>query len=152
MQDVQTNTDLIRPLGNIVLLLLCPLQKYDGTCRTDFKKTRSKQDIIKLFKEFVEEDVSIIVRGSHLTSCCCEFSHARTQANLLYSSVHIQINTANATVGVTLMSVFTHAKHTSCANVYIRVQSLNSAGKNHFVVSVLTFRTSLRIKLKKKTH
>ncbi|XP_008398215.1 inositol-trisphosphate 3-kinase A isoform X1 [Poecilia reticulata] len=37
------------------------IKKYDGTCRTDFKKTRSKQDIIKLFKEFVEEDVSIIM-------------------------------------------------------------------------------------------
>ncbi|XP_054909515.1 inositol-trisphosphate 3-kinase A isoform X2 [Poeciliopsis prolifica] len=36
------------------------IKKYDGTCRTDFKKTRSKQDIIKVFREFVEEDVSII--------------------------------------------------------------------------------------------
>lgn len=38
-------------------------QKSDGTCRTDFKKTRSQEDVIQVFKEFVEEDVNIIARG-----------------------------------------------------------------------------------------
>lgn len=43
-------------------------QKHDGSCRTDFKKTRSKPDVIEVFKDFVGGDVSIIVRGSHLQS------------------------------------------------------------------------------------
>ncbi|XP_012720038.2 inositol-trisphosphate 3-kinase A [Fundulus heteroclitus] len=36
------------------------IKKYDGTCRTDFKKTRSKQDVIQVFKDFVEGDANII--------------------------------------------------------------------------------------------
>lgn len=36
------------------------IKKCDGTCRTDFKKTRSKQDVIQVFKDFVAGDVSII--------------------------------------------------------------------------------------------
>lgn len=40
-------------------------QKCDGTCRTDFKKTRCEQDVIQVFKDFVEGNVSIVVRGSH---------------------------------------------------------------------------------------
>ncbi|KAK9533710.1 hypothetical protein VZT92_008811 [Zoarces viviparus] len=29
------------------------IKKCDGTCRTDFKKTRSKEDVIQVFKDFV---------------------------------------------------------------------------------------------------
>lgn len=36
------------------------IKKCDGTCRTDFKKTRSKQDVIQVFTDFVEGNVSII--------------------------------------------------------------------------------------------
>ncbi|XP_070776271.1 inositol-trisphosphate 3-kinase A [Enoplosus armatus] len=36
------------------------IKKSDGTCRTDFKKTRSKQDVIQVFKDFVGGNVSII--------------------------------------------------------------------------------------------
>lgn len=36
------------------------IKKSDGTCRTDFKKTRSQQDVIQVFREFVEENVDII--------------------------------------------------------------------------------------------
>ncbi|XP_042355994.1 inositol-trisphosphate 3-kinase A [Plectropomus leopardus] len=36
------------------------IKKCDGTCRTDFKKTRSKQDVIQVFKDFVEGNVNII--------------------------------------------------------------------------------------------
>ncbi|KAM7403107.1 hypothetical protein PAMA_003840 [Pampus argenteus] len=36
------------------------IKKCDGTCRTDFKKTRSKQDVIMVFKDFVGGNVSII--------------------------------------------------------------------------------------------
>uniref|UniRef100_A0A3Q3X1J6 Kinase n=1 Tax=Mola mola TaxID=94237 RepID=A0A3Q3X1J6_MOLML len=36
------------------------IKKSDGTCRTDFKKTRSKHDVIQVFKDFVGENVSII--------------------------------------------------------------------------------------------
>nr|XP_046268452.1 inositol-trisphosphate 3-kinase A [Scatophagus argus] len=36
------------------------IKKCDGTCRTDFKKTRSKQDVIQVFKDFVGGNVSII--------------------------------------------------------------------------------------------
>ncbi|KAM4723287.1 inositol-trisphosphate 3-kinase A [Anableps anableps] len=36
------------------------IKKHDGTCRTNFKKTRLKQDIIQLFQEFVGGDLSII--------------------------------------------------------------------------------------------
>ncbi|XP_023147257.1 inositol-trisphosphate 3-kinase A [Amphiprion ocellaris] len=36
------------------------IKKDDGTCRTDFKKTRSKQDVIQVFKDFVEGNVTII--------------------------------------------------------------------------------------------
>ncbi|KAE8289939.1 Inositol-trisphosphate 3-kinase A [Larimichthys crocea] len=36
------------------------IKKCDGTCRTDFKKTRSKQDVIQVFKDFVGGNASII--------------------------------------------------------------------------------------------
>ncbi|KAF1374833.1 hypothetical protein PFLUV_G00233180 [Perca fluviatilis] len=36
------------------------IKKCDGTCRTNFKKTRSKQDVIKVFKDFVGGNVDII--------------------------------------------------------------------------------------------
>ncbi|XP_003962734.1 inositol-trisphosphate 3-kinase A [Takifugu rubripes] len=36
-------------------------KKCDGTCRTDFKKTRCEQDVIQVFKDFVEGNVSIIM-------------------------------------------------------------------------------------------
>uniref|UniRef100_A0A8C5GJQ9 Kinase n=1 Tax=Gouania willdenowi TaxID=441366 RepID=A0A8C5GJQ9_GOUWI len=36
------------------------IKKFDGTCRTDFKKTRSKQDVIQVFSDFVGENRSII--------------------------------------------------------------------------------------------
>ncbi|XP_054469977.1 inositol-trisphosphate 3-kinase A [Anoplopoma fimbria] len=36
------------------------IKKCDGTCRTDFKKTRSKQDVIQVFKDFVGGNVNII--------------------------------------------------------------------------------------------
>ncbi|XP_038142197.1 inositol-trisphosphate 3-kinase A [Cyprinodon tularosa] len=36
------------------------IKKYDGSCRTDFKKTRSKQDVIQVFKNFVGGDADII--------------------------------------------------------------------------------------------
>lgn len=36
------------------------IKKSDGTCRTDFKKTRSKQDVIQVFKDFVEGNISIL--------------------------------------------------------------------------------------------
>lgn len=36
------------------------IKKCDGTCRTDFKKTRSKQDVIHVFKDFVGGNVNII--------------------------------------------------------------------------------------------
>ncbi|XP_029900145.1 inositol-trisphosphate 3-kinase A [Myripristis murdjan] len=36
------------------------IKKSDGTCRTDFKKTRSKEDVIQVFKDFVGGNVNII--------------------------------------------------------------------------------------------
>ncbi|XP_076021685.1 inositol-trisphosphate 3-kinase A [Genypterus blacodes] len=36
------------------------IKKCDGTCRTDFKKTRSKQDVIQVFKDFTGGNVGII--------------------------------------------------------------------------------------------
>lgn len=36
------------------------IKKSDGTCRTDFKKTRSKQDVIQVFEDFVGGNVCII--------------------------------------------------------------------------------------------
>ncbi|AWP16463.1 putative inositol-trisphosphate 3-kinase A [Scophthalmus maximus] len=36
------------------------IKKCDGTCRTDFKKTRWKQDVIQVFKDFVGGDVNIM--------------------------------------------------------------------------------------------
>ncbi|KAK2826027.1 hypothetical protein Q5P01_020241 [Channa striata] len=41
------------------------IKKCDGTCRTDFKKTRSKQDVIQVFEDFVEGNNGII--RSYLT-------------------------------------------------------------------------------------
>ncbi|XP_028250954.1 inositol-trisphosphate 3-kinase A isoform X2 [Parambassis ranga] len=36
------------------------IKKHDGTCRTDFKKTRSKQDVVQVFKDFVDGNMNII--------------------------------------------------------------------------------------------
>ncbi|XP_006786281.1 inositol-trisphosphate 3-kinase A [Neolamprologus brichardi] len=36
------------------------IKKSDGTCRTDFKKTRSKRDVIQVFKDFVGGNVNIV--------------------------------------------------------------------------------------------
>ncbi|XP_061650802.1 inositol-trisphosphate 3-kinase A [Phyllopteryx taeniolatus] len=36
------------------------IKKCDGTCRTDFKKTRSEQEVMELFKDFVGGNVNII--------------------------------------------------------------------------------------------
>ncbi|XP_056282245.1 inositol-trisphosphate 3-kinase A [Pseudoliparis swirei] len=36
------------------------IKKSDGTCRTDFKKTRSKQDVVQVFRDFVGENVDIL--------------------------------------------------------------------------------------------
>uniref|UniRef100_A0A3B4AGT1 Kinase n=1 Tax=Periophthalmus magnuspinnatus TaxID=409849 RepID=A0A3B4AGT1_9GOBI len=36
------------------------IKKSDGTCRTDFKKTRSQQDIIKIFQDFVGGSTDIL--------------------------------------------------------------------------------------------
>lgn len=36
------------------------IKKCDGTCRTDFKKTRSKQDVIQVFSDFVGGNVNIL--------------------------------------------------------------------------------------------
>ncbi|XP_037343051.2 inositol-trisphosphate 3-kinase A [Pungitius pungitius] len=36
------------------------IKKCDGTCRTDFKRTRSRQDVIQVFKDFVGGNVNII--------------------------------------------------------------------------------------------
>jgi len=36
------------------------IKKCDGTCRTDFKKTRSRQDVIQVFRDFVGENVNIL--------------------------------------------------------------------------------------------
>ncbi|XP_071354143.1 inositol-trisphosphate 3-kinase A [Trachinotus anak] len=36
------------------------IKKCDGTCRTDFKKTRSKQDVIQVFNDFVGGNINII--------------------------------------------------------------------------------------------
>ncbi|XP_034432023.1 inositol-trisphosphate 3-kinase A [Hippoglossus hippoglossus] len=36
------------------------IKKCDGTCQTDFKKTRSKQDVIHVFADFVGGNVNII--------------------------------------------------------------------------------------------
>lgn len=36
------------------------IKKCDGTCRTDFKKTRSKLDVIQVFKDFVGGNINII--------------------------------------------------------------------------------------------
>lgn len=36
------------------------IKKCDGTCRTDFKKTRSKQDVIQVFRDFVGGNVNIM--------------------------------------------------------------------------------------------
>uniref|UniRef100_A0A3P9KNE9 Kinase n=1 Tax=Oryzias latipes TaxID=8090 RepID=A0A3P9KNE9_ORYLA len=41
------------------------IKKDDGSCRTDFKKTRSKQDVIQVFKDFVGGDLGLI--KSYLT-------------------------------------------------------------------------------------
>ncbi|XP_037550438.1 inositol-trisphosphate 3-kinase A [Nematolebias whitei] len=41
------------------------IKKHDGSCRTDFKKTRSKQEVIKVFKDFVGGDFSIITSYLH---------------------------------------------------------------------------------------
>ncbi|XP_054651913.1 inositol-trisphosphate 3-kinase A [Dunckerocampus dactyliophorus] len=36
------------------------IKKCDGTCRTDFKRTRSEQDVMVVFKDFVGGNVNII--------------------------------------------------------------------------------------------
>ncbi|XP_022606432.1 inositol-trisphosphate 3-kinase A-like [Seriola dumerili] len=36
------------------------IKKCDGTCRTDFKKTRSKQDVIQVFNDFVGGNFNLI--------------------------------------------------------------------------------------------
>ncbi|KAK5916820.1 hypothetical protein CgunFtcFv8_011765 [Champsocephalus gunnari] len=36
------------------------IKKSDGTCRTDFKKTRSKQDVVQVFKDFVGGNPDIL--------------------------------------------------------------------------------------------
>lgn len=36
------------------------IKKYDGTCRTDFKKTRSREDVIQVFRDFVGGDFDIL--------------------------------------------------------------------------------------------
>ncbi|CAL8295949.1 unnamed protein product [Arctogadus glacialis] len=36
------------------------IKKADGTCRTDFKKTHNQQDVTAVFRDFVEEDDSIV--------------------------------------------------------------------------------------------
>ncbi|KAM6968968.1 inositol-trisphosphate 3-kinase A [Tautogolabrus adspersus] len=36
------------------------IKKSDGTCRTDFKKTRSRQDVIQVFRDFVGGNVIIL--------------------------------------------------------------------------------------------
>lgn len=45
-----------------IFLFFSSPQKDDGTCRTDFKKTRKKQDVIQVFKDFVSGDLGLIVR------------------------------------------------------------------------------------------
>lgn len=57
-------------------------QKCDGTCRTDFKKTRSKQDVIQVFKDFVGGNVNIIVRESPLAS---SYTHTHTHARYIHA-------------------------------------------------------------------
>ncbi|XP_034051032.1 inositol-trisphosphate 3-kinase A, partial [Thalassophryne amazonica] len=36
------------------------IKKSDGTCRTDFKKTRSKTDIAEVFKDFIGGNVNVV--------------------------------------------------------------------------------------------
>ncbi|KAM3871247.1 inositol-trisphosphate 3-kinase A [Diretmus argenteus] len=36
------------------------IKKSDGTCRTDFKKTRSKEDVTQVFKDFVGGNINIV--------------------------------------------------------------------------------------------
>ncbi|CAL8286941.1 unnamed protein product [Lota lota] len=36
------------------------IKKSDGTCRTDFKKTHNKQDVTRVFRDFVEGDDGVV--------------------------------------------------------------------------------------------
>uniref|UniRef100_G3P1Y5 Kinase n=1 Tax=Gasterosteus aculeatus aculeatus TaxID=481459 RepID=G3P1Y5_GASAC len=45
------------------------IKKCDGTCRTDFKRTRSRQDVIQVFKDFVGGNVNIIQKLT-CNHCC----------------------------------------------------------------------------------
>lgn len=37
------------------------LQKADGSCSTDFKTTRSREQVIRVFQEFVQGDAEVLV-------------------------------------------------------------------------------------------
>lgn len=37
------------------------LQKSDGTCNTDFKKTKYKEEVMKALGDFVDRDVLLLV-------------------------------------------------------------------------------------------
>ena len=37
------------------------LQKADGSCSTDFKTTRSREQVIRVFEEFVQGDAEVLV-------------------------------------------------------------------------------------------
>ncbi|XP_037098349.1 inositol-trisphosphate 3-kinase A [Syngnathus acus] len=46
--------------SNIMGFRIDGIKKSDGTCRTDFKKTRLEQDVIEAFKDFVGGNVNVI--------------------------------------------------------------------------------------------
>lgn len=67
----------------VFIRALLSLKKCDGSCRTDFKKTRSKQDVIQVFNNFVEGNFNIIVsEDTEYTKDCASQFIQSTQRNL----------------------------------------------------------------------
>jgi hypothetical protein len=55
----------------------CPfplaLQKADGTCNTNFKKTQALEQVTKVLEDFVDRDHRILVRGDALVPKCSHY-------------------------------------------------------------------------------
>lgn len=51
------------------------LQKADGTCNTNFKKTQALEQVTKVLEDFVNGDLGILVSGTPeskaATTYCC---------------------------------------------------------------------------------
>uniref|UniRef100_A0AAQ4PY55 Kinase n=1 Tax=Gasterosteus aculeatus aculeatus TaxID=481459 RepID=A0AAQ4PY55_GASAC len=75
------------------------IKKCDGTCRTDFKRTRSRQDVIQVFKDFVGGNVNIIVRDTPFQKLTC--NHCCSPWQVIGSSLlFIHDHTGNAQVWI----------------------------------------------------